>query len=191
MHSLQNQVSEENLLQTSLSSDCLIPYHGEPPMFQTFHVGKPQRCSSPQLAKLQLPSSEADENKRPSAGSFDVAHSLPSCLNEHVRQQAKARAPRVRVIRKSANQACALSCDQHQLHSNTARATSSGAATAFQVSWPLPNVQTAVALTDIAALAATSSAGTDQTWLCMLALLPALYGHPTTLSCCSTHCDLS
>lgn len=163
--SLQKELSAENLLQTSLSSDCLLPYHNEAPMLHP--IGKPQRCSSPQLAKLQqhpMLTDENDENRQPAVASFDVAHSLPSCLNEHVRQQAKTRLPRVRVVRKSANQACAQSTDQQELHSSTASAPD--ARPALQVSWPLPASQTTVALTDIAAIRTASSAG--DTMLSML-----------------------
>lgn len=174
LHSLQKELSEQNLLQTSLSSGCLYPYHNEAKAFPLFPVSKPQRCSSPQLAKLQqepmLASATSqhaatDENRQPKAAAFNVAHSLPASLTEAVKQQARTRIPRVRVVRRAPQQACiqasSTSNDHQQLHSSMSSATlaAAGPRTALQVSWPLPAAMTSVALADIAAVGFTSSAG--------------------------------
>lgn len=163
--SLQKELSEDSFLYTSFSSDCLYPFSHERCSAESFQAGMPQRCSSPQLAKLQhepgfqRQSSESDENRPAGGSALDVHHSLPSSFTEHVRLQAKARIPRVRLVRKaSAAQLPPLDSDSRHLTAPSSSA-SPGAArvttapqSALQVSWPLPAAVTTVALTDLAAV---------------------------------------
>lgn len=90
-----------------------------------------------------------DENRPPLPGSFNTCLSMPTSLTEHVRQQAKARMPRVKVVRKAAVnpariQTASLDFDrlsqrsQHSRSEMAQAASTKGTTAAFQLSWPPP-----------------------------------------------------
>lgn len=94
-------------------------------------------------------SDEEDENRPPLPGSFNTCLSMPTSLTEHVRQQAKARMPRVKVVRKAAVnpariQTASLDFDrlsqpsQHSRSEMAQAASTKGTTAAFQLSWPPP-----------------------------------------------------
>ena len=103
---------------------------------------------------------ETDENKPPlSPGSIDICPKMPSALTERVRQQAKARTSRVKLVRKAAVnnssvQTASLDLDQLQRPSgqNELQPKSvNGITASFQLSWPPPGAMaTATGLVDAA-----------------------------------------
>lgn len=142
-------VSESLLLQTSLSADCLL----QPPT-SLAGSGQLPKCphgqppASPQIkAPHQQPSvmldGETDENRPPLP--FNVSN-MPASLTEQVRQQAKTRVSRVRVVRKAAANTSSMhtaSLDfdrsSQQLHEPARAALKpKGTTSAFQLSWPPP-----------------------------------------------------
>lgn len=143
------------LLHTSLSAECLPPHqvhtaesclqpvnHRHPPLPQPFKAIHQQ----PSLMPF---SDEEEENRPPLPGSFNTCLSMPTSLTEHVRQQAKARMPRVKVVRKAAIhpariQTASLDFDrlshpsQHSRSEMAQAASAKGTTAAFQLSWPPP-----------------------------------------------------
>ena len=143
------------LLHASLSAECLLPHqiHTAEPCLQPVnrrHPPLPQPFKAIHQQPSFMPfSDEEDENRPPLPGSFNTCLSMPTSLTEHVRQQAKARMPRVKVVRKAAvNPArmhtASLDFDrlsqpsQHSRSEMAQAASLKGTTAAFQLSWPPP-----------------------------------------------------
>ena len=143
------------LLHTSLSAECLLPHqvHTAEPCMQSLshrHPPLPQPFKAIHQQPSFMPfSDEEDENRPPPPGSFNTCLSMPTSLTEHVRQQAKARMPRVKVVRKAAAnpariQTASLDFDrlsrpgQHCTSEVAQAASAKGTTAAFQLSWPPP-----------------------------------------------------
>lgn len=141
-------VSESLILQTSLSADCLL----QPPISTagsgqlpacTFGQQPSQHSKAPHQQSSGMFDSETDENRPPLP--FNVSN-MPASLTERVRQQAKTRLSRVRVVRKAAANtssmhSTSLDFDRSSQQLNEpSRAASKpkGATSAVQLSWPLP-----------------------------------------------------
>lgn len=142
-------VNESLLLQTSLSADCLL----QPPT-SLAGSGQLPRCprgqppASPQIkAPRQQPNvmldGETDENRPPLP--FNASN-MPASLTERVRQQAKTRVSRVRVVRKAAANTSSMHTaslvfgrSSQQLNEPAHAALKpKGTTSAFQLSWPPP-----------------------------------------------------
>ena len=150
-------VDESLILQTSLSADCLL----QPPI-STAGSGQLPSCTCGQqpLQQSKAPyqqssvmcDSETDENRPPLP--FNVSN-MPASLTERVRQQAKTRVSRVRVVRKAAAttssmHSASLDFDRssHQLNEPSQAALKpKGTTSAFQLSWPPPAAMTTAGVT--------------------------------------------
>ena len=138
------------LLHTSLSAECLLPdqYQAAASQLQPVHhrhppIPQPFKAMHQQPPFMPFPD-EDDENRPPLPGSFNTCLSMPASLTEHVRQQAKARIPRFKVVRKAAASSASLDFDklsQPSRHTDSEQAqpaTAKGMTAAFQLSWPPP-----------------------------------------------------
>ena len=154
--------ADASLLQSSFSAELppevQFPRATRPPPFGHRHSLFTQNCAtSNQPFNFAPLEDESDENRPPlSPGTLNASLRIPSPLTEHVRQQAKARTTRVKVVRKAAVhngnvQAASLDFDQLQRPSgqNVLQPRSvNGITAAFQLSWPPPGAMaTAIGLT--------------------------------------------
>ena len=139
---LQTSFSAESLLQPSIGrqgSDQL-------PAFSARHQPFQQQCKAPHQQSSLVFRDETDENRPPLP--FNRA-SMPASLTERVRQQAKTRVSRVKVVRKAANhsgsvQSTSLDFDRlsqplrNPGHNVFKPSCATGITSAFQLSWPPP-----------------------------------------------------
>ena len=143
------------LLQTSLSADCLL----QPPISTagsgqlpscTYGQQPSQQSKTPYQQSSVMFDSETDENRPPLP--FNVSN-MPASLTERVRQQAKTRVSRVRLVRKAAANtssmpSASLDFDRSSQQLNEpsrAAVKSKGTTSAFQLSWPPPAAMTTFA----------------------------------------------
>lgn len=141
--------SDSLILQTSLSADCLLqpPINaagpGQQPTCSHRHQAFSQQSKAPHQEFGVMPDSETDENKPPLP--FNVSK-MPASLTERVRQQAKTRVSRVRVVRKAAAntgsvQSASLDFGkslQPLAAPSRAALNPKGITSVFQLSWPPP-----------------------------------------------------
>lgn len=147
--------SDSLILQTSLSADCLlqapvsIAGPGQPSAFGHWQQPSSQQCKAPHQQSSLRFDSETDENRPPLP--FNASN-MPASLSERVRQQAKTRISRVKVVRKAANVSMHSSSLDFDRMSQPLNATSHnvlqpsnarGITSAFQLSWPPPAAFTA------------------------------------------------
>jgi len=154
------------LLHTSMSAGCLMPHQvhaGQTGQLQASnhrHPPMPQQCKEPHEQFSLMPfDDETDENRPPWPSSFNTCLSMPASLTEHVRQQAKARIPRVKVVRKAAVNAARIQTasldfdgvSQPARQSGSEVSRPKGITAALQLSWPPPALMApAVGLADTA-----------------------------------------
>lgn len=137
------------ILQTSQSADCLLQPpistagSGQQPACSHRHQAFSQQSKAPHQESSVMLDSEVDENRPPLP--FNVFN-MPASLTERVRQQAKTRVSRVRVVRKAA----ANTGSMHSASLDLGRSLQpleepmhtvlnpKGITSAFQLSWPPP-----------------------------------------------------
>ncbi len=190
------------LLHTSLSAECLLPHqvHTAEPCLQPVNHRHPP-LPQPFKAIHQQPSfvpfcDEEDENRPPLPGSFNTCLSMPTSLTEHVRQQAKARMPRVKVVRKAAVnsariQTASLDFDrlsqpsQHSRSEMVQAASTKGTTAAFQLSWPPPAPMVAVVGPTTGSSVVVRGAHTCKSLACVGVMRKTSTCSSLLLPCCS------